>query len=481
MKRAVKQIALSALLLILFCIACRLFLFNDFELLPAGDLQDQRFSDHELSYRMDKDSVFRPENAVVQDGYLHIKVKPMDRGSGFLSVQLPGGREETHFLRVGVFNTVFDMNTGSFTGDSAVLIASSAFFILISVIMVWNFRSARGSEFYSYITVYFAGFSVFSSVTGILLIYITVLHMTWPYKHTMFDAVSVLCRASSHFMMLTLPLVCLFSIAMIISNIALIRHEGYAHKNTLGLLLASLMIAGDILGLYLFSKNLSGSYKEVKLIGILQNTYATIYVYFECMLVGAAVCALKATRLQPEYNKDFIVILGCRIRKDGTLPPLLRGRADRALAFWLRQKSLTSKQAGFIPSGGKGNDESISEAEAVARYLRRKGIPDELVHIENKSTSTYENMLYSKHVIDDLTPGAKAVFATNNYHLFRSGVAANRAGLKAESIGCRTRWWFWPNAFVRECASLLLDRWKEELILLTLIILFFSLIATVIG
>ena len=171
----------------------------------------------------------------------------------------------------------------------------------------------------------------------------------------------------------------------------------------------------------------------------------------------------------------------CRIRSDGTLTPLLQGRADRALAFWKKQKRSFSREAIFIPSGGKGADESMSEAEAIERYLLFRGISPALVHAEKNSTSTFENMLFSKRIIDEIQPQASAVFATTNYHLFRSGVTARRAGLPIEGIGSRTRWWFWPNAFVRECASLLLNRWKEELVLLICIVAFFSLLAVVIG
>ena len=44
----------------------------------------------------------------------------------------------------------------------------------------------------------------------------------------------------------------------------------------------------------------------------------------------------------------------------------------------------------------------------------------------------------------------KAVFATTNYHVFRTGLLAEQAGLKAEGIGSKTKAYFWVNAFVRE-------------------------------
>ena len=76
-----------------------------------------------------------------------------------------------------------------------------------------------------------------------------------------------------------------------------------------------------------------GSEWEGRIQSTLENVYATVFVYFECMLVGSAICGLHAARHQPAPDKDFIVILGCWFRHDGTLPPLLKGRADRALEF----------------------------------------------------------------------------------------------------------------------------------------------------
>ena len=83
-------------------------------------------------------------------------------------------------------------------------------------------------------------------------------------------------------------------------------------------------------------------------------------------------------------------------------------------------------------------------------------------------------------IIDGENPGARAVFATTNYHLFRSGVTANRAGLSITGIGSKTRWWFWPNAFVREWISLIVNRWKEELALLIALIAFFGFMSAII-
>ena len=122
-----------------------------------------------------------------------------------------------------------------------------------------------------------------------------------------------------------------------------------------------------------------------------------------------------------------------------------------------------------IPSGGQSRSEPMAEAEAMYRYIISTGFPENCVIREDQSANTFQNMAFSKRIIDEQTGDsdkAKIAFATTNYHVFRSGIWSNLAGLRAEGIGSRTKWWFWPNAFIRECIALLKNRLVPELLFL---------------
>ena len=83
-----------------------------------------------------------------------------------------------------------------------------------------------------------------------------------------------------------------------------------------------------------------------------------------------------AARYEPEPDKDFLIILGCGFRKDGTPSPLLRGRLDRALRFAEKQEAATGKAPIFVTSGGQGPDEVCSESACMtcwSRASRRSG------------------------------------------------------------------------------------------------------------
>ncbi|MGN0455632.1 MAG: YdcF family protein [Acutalibacteraceae bacterium] len=83
-----------------------------------------------------------------------------------------------------------------------------------------------------------------------------------------------------------------------------------------------------------------------------------------------------------------------------------------------------------------------------------------------ESTNTLENMKFSKELIGD--NDAKVAFSTTNYHVFRSGIFSNQAKLKAEGIGSKTKWYFWPNAFIREFIGLIVSQNKKIILLAVL-------------
>ena len=482
MKKAAWEIAICAAVLIVFCLICRFTFLNTYTVyIPFYAPREEPVRQENVRMTADEPEVLHGQ-VEVHDDYLVFPVHPDKAGETFLQFTDQDGKPlNSILLRVDRFMTVYDPQTGGFTGDSAVLAAITAFWFLVSAIMLRQYLQAKGPAFYAYSTIYAMGLFLFALVTGLVMLFVTIRHLTAPAHFSMFSVYSVVNSASSQFMMATMPLALLFAVAMGVSNIALLRHERMWLPNMMGLLVSVAIIAGEAVGWHLFSRDFMGSEWEWRVQQTFVNTGATIFVYCECMLAGSAVCGLRAARHQPAPDKDFIIILGCWFRQDGTLPPLLQGRADRAVAFWREQKEKARKEAFFIPSGGQGKDEPMPEAEAMRRYLVAQGVPDSLILPETRSENTYQNMEYSKAILQEKDPQGKAVFATTNYHVFRSGLWASLAGLPAEGIGSRTKWWYWPNAFMREVVGLLKNRWKQEIVFLILLIAFFAVLSLALG
>ncbi|WP_144461294.1 YdcF family protein [Siminovitchia fortis] len=186
-----------------------------------------------------------------------------------------------------------------------------------------------------------------------------------------------------------------------------------------------------------------------------------IVVYFFLHLTNFLTAYFLYQFNKPKYNQDFIIVLGSGLIND-KVPPLLASRINRAIDFYWKQAA-----AAFPPiilfSGGQGPDENLPEAEAMQKYAVEKGIPSEHTLTETRSVNTFQNMLYSKQIMDSIK-GDKynSIFTTNNFHLFRASLYAKMAGLKSQGIGSKTAFYYWPNAMIREYIAIIVMQRKRH-------------------
>ena len=157
------------------------------------------------------------------------------------------------------------------------------------------------------------------------------------------------------------------------------------------------------------------------------------------------------SRKAPET--EYVIVLGCGIRKDGTVTPLLQGRLDAAIKAY----EAGGRRAKIITSGGQGADEVTSEARAMANYLLSQGIPEEDILLEDKSTTTEENLAFSRKIMEGRGGATHCTIATSSYHSLRAAMFARRAGLDVSCAGGHTAAFFYPAAFFREYAALVLS------------------------
>ncbi|MCR5182424.1 MAG: YdcF family protein [Clostridia bacterium] len=373
-------------------------------------------------------------------------------------------------------------------GAAALVFAGSGFkFALICVtvtlyalgvaaILILNFRQQIKYDPYSYNTIFYAGFALFILALAIMYAVLAFHMFRDPENYRELMLIHTIAGSAKTFMVFTAPLVLAFSIALIVSNISLIRHEGGGLVNYLGIILSVLFLGGWIF-LYAVDFYASGSQFDIMIHEIETDFFAAVYLYVECMVVGTIIAGFISARHEPDKDRDYMLVLGCALRKDGTPTPLLRGRIDRAIQFYEAQKNETGKELTFVTSGGQGSDEVVSESASMKRYLMEQGIPEERIIEEDRSTNTLENMQFSKAKIDERGGEPKVAFSTTNYHVFRSGFFAKSAGMKAEGVGAPTKWYFWPNAAVREFVGLLTKKRGLQLTILCAMIAFYVTLA----
>lgn len=377
-------------------------------------------------------------------------------------------------LRVTKLGTILEPANLDFNGFYILCGGLALFFLFAGVHLIVVYRKSKAQRFFSYETVLHLGVGAFLLLQGLLFLGLEVCCVLLPDAATGRVLFLVAQYAMTLLVAATFPFVLLLALSMVVSNLWLIRHEGLRRTNALCIALAVVLMAGVGASVLLTVLNAQWLAFEPAslLISSVRTVVSTLYLYFAANLVAAQVCCVAAAHRKPPLPQDYVLILGCAIKKDGTLYPLIRGRADRAMAFYHAQKQQTGTAPVLVPSGGQGSDEVIAEGEAVRRYLLGCGIPEEDILAETASANTLQNMRFSKALIDERTKDARVIFSTTNYHVFRSGVLAASVGLHADGIASKTKWYFWPNAQLREFVGLVVGKWKLHLLLVVLLTLF---------
>ena len=175
-------------------------------------------------------------------------------------------------------------------------------------------------------------------------------------------------------------------------------------------------------------------------------------------ILGAAVllflvvegCIIHGFATTDQTNLDYVVVLGAQMRANG--PSLiLRYRLDVAAAY-LEENPDTK----CIVSGGKGVNETVSEASGMAAYLIAKGIDKKRIYLEDQSKNTIQNIRNSKNYLDPEKDRVGIV--SSNFHLYRGVQIAKKQGYRhVYGISAATPRAYLINNMVREFFGVLKD------------------------
>ena len=361
---------------------------------------------------------------------------------------------------------LFDEITWNFSGWELYTVCFFLFLLTAAVIFFLESKRERKRVFFSYRATAELGIGIFLLVASLMRYDMLYGFLRGENVGTVWSFLVSTIVTVQTFVRRTAFLIVGFALVTAVSNIDLMRHEGVRPANMLGIAVSLVMVGGAALGIWV-----SRSMLQFPLRNVLLNVYAALFVYFECLLAATIIRAVMAGRHEPAYDKDYVLVLGCRIRPDGSLYPLIRGRVDRAIDFAEAQLKATGKRPVLVPSGGKGEDELISEGEAMARYMREKGVPEAYILPETKSTTTRENLLFSRRLIEEKGSAEKTAFSSSSYHVYRSGILASEVGWDLDGMGSRTKWYFWPNAFLREFIGLMAAQRLQQLAAMGVIVL----------
>jgi len=179
-------------------------------------------------------------------------------------------------------------------------------------------------------------------------------------------------------------------------------------------------------------------------------------IFTSLLCIGIALCAvteaiiIRASFGDPDKTCQYMVVLGAKV--NDTSPSIsLSDRIDAAYAYMTNHPDVIA-----ILSGGQGEDEGISEAECMFRELTARGIDKDRLWLEDKATSTWENLKFSLDLIAYKTGTQPETIGllSSEYHLFRASLFAKDCGVEAVGIPATTSWLTLRlNYFTREVAG----------------------------
>ena len=240
-------------------------------------------------------------------------------------------------------------------------------------------------------------------------------------------------------------------IFLIYNGVILLKREGRSKSNYLSLLLGIVIL----IFLALVSFRMGGRnelFYTNHFLNILFVFIAYSYFIFGFAFAGFMIYSILYLFIPKKKPYDFIIIHGAGLLGGEKVTPLLKRRIDKAVEAYNQSKNPHIK---IIASGGQGADEKISEAQAITNYLLAEtDIPRNAIILEDRSRTTYENLLYSKEIGEKLVANPQFLFVTNDYHVFRTSTYARKLGMKGDGLGCRTAGYYIPSAFIREYVAL---------------------------
>jgi uncharacterized SAM-binding protein YcdF (DUF218 family) len=243
--------------------------------------------------------------------------------------------------------------------------------------------------------------------------------------------------------------------AVLIENgVIMYRKEGRSLQNMLSLLMGLLVGVGELCFFlfFIFPIFWSDQNSEFITTGMKVLLFISLSVIYVSVVFVSFMSYTVLLQLIPRKRDfDYVIIHGSGLLRGREVSKLLADRIDKAIEVY--EKDPTPPI--LIPSGGKGRDEEISEAEAMEQYLIEHGIPKDHIIKEDRSTTTRENLAFSKKIIDERDADPYVALVTSNYHVYRALSLCDDIDLECTGIGAHVARYYWPSALLREFAAIM--------------------------
>ena len=211
-------------------------------------------------------------------------------------------------------------------------------------------------------------------------------------------------------------------------------------------------IAGTALCLWILSMSIVPIHRALMVIffkfNITKFIYYTINTCFVIFTIYGTIISgiMVYYACQAPSENATAVVLGAQVQESGP-SVILSGRINAAEKYLKK-----NTKASAVLSGGQGDDEPMSEAEAIYNKLNNKGISSNRLYLESKSTNTTENLEYSLKIIKDYKLNDDIAVVTDGFHQLRVNIIASQLDLKQNvgAVNSDTSFIYLPTFVVRE-------------------------------
>ena len=218
-----------------------------------------------------------------------------------------------------------------------------------------------------------------------------------------------------------------------------IRFSGY-----LALALTGVCVLAIILGRWAEKSRIGNACKRIFLVGL--AAALLLFLTVEGLLLS------HGERDNSALPVDAVIVLGAGV--NGETPSLILWSRITAAAAYLEGHP----DVPVVLSGGQGPGENISEAACMRRELTARGVEEDRLLLEDRSTSTAENFAFSKEILEAHgidTDTAVIAVVTSDFHCFRAHLIARRAGLTVIDVPAEVDWLLLnANYYIREFFAL---------------------------
>ena len=281
------------------------------------DNMNEISSVEELNIKIEDENVIKFVDKSLENGILKIKLESISKGKGYLDID----NNEDYFVSYPIYVHNFGIITvneymGDSNGSIIIPISIIVFSIYVLYWLIVSYKEKKNENMYQYKNIAYLGIIIFIVISIISQI------LSISNYNGVISTINLMLHLFS-FTTFLLPIAFVVSILVIISNILLIRKEGFRVRNILGIILGIVLCFSSILPEILYNMLYSATWINIHnqngiglyVYNFIETTIYIIIAYIECILIGTIIIGIKAAKHIPKFDKDCIIILGCQIKK----------------------------------------------------------------------------------------------------------------------------------------------------------------------